>query len=380
MVLFPVEVEMSMADELQAQKDLSAPETVDLPPAVEAEGRESHSEKVASPPWLAPAALVGAGLFLYSVRGILAPFVVAAALAYVFSPAVGCIERRVRIPRVLAVSAFFLVVLAPLAALVWVVEPTLVRETRELATNTPDILRNLLVQLFGDERVEILGQRVDANSATNYLLGSLRSLLGTPVGAIHVVATAAEAVLHAILSLVLLFYFLVDQKRFARVALRLIPVEHRDEWQKVAVEIHLVLARYVRGLLFLVGLMATVTWVGLTFIFHLRYALPIAIATGFLEIIPFLGPVVAATLAAVVGLFQGGPNLAVGIALFYLVVRQLEDQLVMPLVVGKAVEIHPAVAIFAVLSGGTVAGVLGALLGIPVAAAIKVAFDRWRPA
>lgn len=369
-----------MAEEAQPQIAVPAPEPAAVSMPLETESRGGVATKPAGPPWAAPFLLVAAVLFLYSVRHILAPFVVAAALAYISSPVVGWIEKRTRIPRAAAVLSFFVVVLAPLAALAWALEPTLVRETRELATNTPDILRNLLVQLFSGERIDVLGQRVGADSATNYLLGSLREILGTPAGAIHVVAVAAETLLHGFLILVLLFYFLVDHGRFAQAALRLIPMEHRTEWQKVSEEIHQALARYVRGLLFLVGLMSTVTWVGLTFVFHLPYALPIAIATGFLEIIPFLGPVAAASIAAVVGLFHGGPQLALGIALFYFVVRQLEDQLAMPVVIGRAVEIHPAMAIFAVLAGSTVGGVLGALLGIPIAAAAKIAFDRWRPA
>ena len=125
------------------------------------------------------------------------------------------------------------------------------------------------------------------------------------------------------------------------------------------------LGRYVRGLIFLVALMSTATWLGLTLIFRLPHALPIAITTGLLEIIPFLGPVLAGTIAAVVGLFYGGANMAVWIALFYLVLRQLEDQLVMPAVIGHAVELHPVVTIFAVLAGSALAGVLGALMAIP---------------
>lgn len=341
---------------------------------------EDHPHGEHEPLWVTAALLAGIVLFLYLVRRILAPFVIAAALAYVFSPTVGWIEKRLRIRRIFAVLLFLLLALGPVAILVWFLYPVLVRETRELATNTPAILSNLLLQLFGGESIEFLGQTVAVDTVTDYLLDALLSAFGTPSEAIHVAASIVEAGFDAFLSVVLLFYFLLDPKRFAKGALRLLPPEHRAQAQSVGHDIHLVLARYVRGLLFLVALMSTATWLGLTLIFHLPYALPIAIATGFLEIIPFLGPVLAAGIASIVGLFHGGPNIALGIALLYLVLRQLEDQLVMPVVIGRAVEIYPAVAIFAVLAGGALAGVLGALLGIPVAAAVKIAFDRWRPA
>lgn len=330
-------------------------------------------------PWVTAALLAGIALFLFLVRQILPPFVVGASLAYIFSPVVGYIERRLRLPRVAAVLTFLLLLLGPLAILGWLLEPALVAETKELGTNSAAILNNLLVQLFGGQSFNVLGQVVDADSVGSYLLGVLLDFLGTPAQAIHVVSSAVEVALDGFLSLVLLFYFLLDPKRFAGAILRLIPPHQRPQLVSVGREIHLVLGRYVRGLMFLVVLMSAANWIGLSLLFHLPYSLPIAIASGFLEIVPFLGPVLAATVASVVALFYGGTSLALAVVLFYLVLRQLEDQLVMPTVIGHAVEIYPAVAIFAVLAGGAIGGVLGALLGIPVAAAVKVAFDRWRP-
>ena len=330
-------------------------------------------------PWFALALLAASGLFLLSVRQILPPFIVGASLAYIFSPVVGQLEKRTRLPRVLAVLTFLLILLGPLAVIAWLVEPTLVGETKDLLTNSPAILNNLLLQLFGGQSFTVAGQVINADTVSAYLLDAMLEFLGTPAQAIHVAATAVDAALDVFLSLVLLFYFLLDPKRFTGAVIRLIPPRHRPQAQELGREIHTVLSCYVRGLLFLVVLMATVTWAGLSLLFRIPYSLPIAIATGFLEIIPFLGPVVAAGIASVVALFYGGTNLALAVALFYLVLRQLEDQLVMPVVIGRAVEIYPAVAIFAVLAGGALGGVLGALLGIPVAAALKVAFDRWRP-
>jgi len=330
-------------------------------------------------PWVSIALLAALGLLLLSVRQILPPFVVGASLAYVFSPVVSQIERFARLPRLAAVLVFLVALLGPLAVLGWLLEPTLVQETKALFSNSPAILNNLLVQLFGGKSLSIAGQVVDADTVASYLLDAMLDFLGTPSQAIHVAAVAVEAALDGFLSVVLLFYFLLEPKRFAQAAVRLLPPQHRTAAQEVGREIHSVLSRYIRGLLFLVALMAAATWLGLALLFHLPYALPIAMATGFLEIIPFLGPVVAAGIASVVALSYGGTSLALAVALYYLVLRQIEDQLVMPVVIGRAVEIYPAVAIFAVLAGGALGGVLGALLGIPVAAALKVTFERWRP-
>jgi predicted PurR-regulated permease PerM len=101
--------------------------------------------------------------------------------------------------------------------------------------------------------------------------------------------------------------------------------------------------------------------------------------TGVLEVIPLIGPIAAATIACTIGFVHGGANEALALAITYLVLRQLEDQLVMPLIVGRAVHVHPLVTIFAVLSGEKIAGVLGMILAVPVAAAAKVVLDYAYP-
>ena len=262
----------------------------------------------------------------------------------------------------------------------WLVVPALGRETSELVRDLPVIIANLLTQLFGADRVEILGQIIDARSINIYLERGLAQTVGEPTGAIHVAAVAVEFVLRGFLTIVLLIYFLLNPRPFAMMLLRLAPVGQRQRVRQISWEIHLILGRYLRGLAFLVVLMSTLTWIGLTFIFHLPYSLPIAIATGFLEIIPFLGPVTAGAIASAVALASGGPQVALGVAIMYFVLRQMEDHLVMPIVIGHAVELHPAVTIFAVLAGTVLWGVLGALLAIPVAAAVKIVFQHIRPA
>jgi predicted PurR-regulated permease PerM len=98
-----------------------------------------------------------------------------------------------------------------------------------------------------------------------------------------------------------------------------------------------------------------------------------------LEVIPLVGPVVAATMAASVALTQGGPQFALGVVIFYTIARQAEDQIVMPLVVGRAVHLHPVATVLAVLCGGALAGILGMVLAVPAAATIAVLVDEVWP-
>ena len=125
--------------------------------------------------------------------------------------------------------------------------------------------------------------------------------------------------------------------------------------------------------------MSLVTFLVLEWVFRLPYALWIGIVSGILEVIPLIGPIAAGAIACTVGFSQGGPNEAAALAVAYLILRQVEDQLVMPIVVGRAVHVHPLVTIFAVLTGEKIAGVLGMILAVPIAAAVKVVLDYAYP-
>jgi predicted PurR-regulated permease PerM len=133
-----------------------------------------------------------------------------------------------------------------------------------------------------------------------------------------------------------------------------------------------VLGRWLRGQLLLMVLVTAVFYIILGPILHVPFALALAILSGVLEIIPLVGPIIAAALAATVTYSAHGTDTTLVVLVVYLVVRQVEDQVVMPLVIGRAVHLHPVVTIFAVLVGLGTWGVLGGLLGVPVAAAINV--------
>jgi predicted PurR-regulated permease PerM len=120
-------------------------------------------------------------------------------------------------------------------------------------------------------------------------------------------------------------------------------------------------------------------YVALGPVLHLPYALGIAIVTGVLEIIPLIGPLIATAIAGIDAFARGGPELAAIVVILYFVIRQVEDQVVMPIVIGRAVHLHPVVTIFAVLVGLSVYGVLGGLLGVPIAAAVNVVFRELYP-
>lgn len=324
--------------------------------------------------WVLLALLIG---FLYLIRGILPPFLVGGLIAYIVSPVVDGFQERWRISRPLAVLVTAVLMFGPLVAGLIFLGPRLFDETRQLVAHSPAITDTLLVQTFGIGPYDLLGSTVFPRQVAFTLLDSLRNSFGTPTNALHLAGILADVALNSFLTLIITIYLLVDTGRAEGFLLGFVDEARRPTVQAASAEIHRTLARYFRRELVLVGFVALVVFLGLELIFHLRFALPLAVFTGFVEIIPFIGPVAAGTIAALVGLSQGGVALATGIIIFYVVIRQVEDQVVMPVVLSSAVELHPLVVIFAVLAGETLGGVLGALLAVPVAASIKVVLDYW---
>lgn len=326
--------------------------------------------------WIVLAVVV---VFLYLVRSILPPFLIGVAAAYVLSPLVTRVQRRWQMPRAVAVFLLYLVLIGPLVVALIFFGPRFFVETRQLIVRSPVILSMLIEQAFGPGPFDLFGTITTPHQIASDLIELLRDSLGTPTTAIHVASAFAEFVLSTFLALIVSIYLLLDSERVGNFFIRLVPTGRQIEVRAVSEEIHRTLGRYLLGELILIGIVSAASFLGLEFLFHLRYALPLAVATGFLEIIPFLGPVLAGSIAAGLALLQGGPGLAVGIIVFYTVIRQVEDQVVMPVVVGRAVELHPILVIFAVVAGGTLLGVIGTLLAVPVAASIKVMLDVWLP-
>lgn len=327
-----------------------------------------------------PLLLLGAVLLiLWLARAVIGPFVIAAVLAYAFSPLVAAAVWRTGWPRVVVVGIGFAAAVALLAAGVAVIGGPLVAELQLLASGGPDSLAAALRQFVGADAIAIGDTRIPVSDLARELQSGLTTLVSTPGDALHLAGVVAGLALNAFLSLIVTFYLLLEGERAPAFALRFVPPGQRARTVEIAARIHAVLGRWLRGQLVLIVLVALVVYLALGPVLHVPYALALGILTGILEIIPLVGPLVATALATTVAFAHGGAGLAVTVVVLYLVLRQVEDQLVMPVVIGRAVHLHPVVTIFAVLVGLSAWGVLGGLLGVPVAAALNVVLHELYP-
>jgi predicted PurR-regulated permease PerM len=326
--------------------------------------------------WALPVVIL---VLLYMVRRMLGPFVIAGVLTYIFSMVVDSLQERLHWPRGLIVTLLYLVVLSIIGVGLYFGAEALYLQTRDLLRRGPNLIEQGLRQIMGDQPYTFAGITVTASLLAERIDEGVRGYFGNGGDAIHLAGEVVARLLDSLLVIVVSFYLMLDGKRLGVYLLKFVPSGSRARTGYVAGRIHRVLGAYLRGQLLLIGLMSLVSFLILQFIFQVPYALPLGILTGFLEILPLLGPAIAAVLAASVALAAHGPGAALGVVVAYTILRQLEDQLIMPFVVGRAVELHPVVTIFAVLAGGAMAGVLGMLLAVPVAAAIKVVLDFLYP-
>jgi predicted PurR-regulated permease PerM len=321
---------------------------------------------------------LGVALFWFA-RPVMLPFVVGALIAYAFTPYIDAVQARTKRSRLIIVAAGVVAGLVVVGLVAAAVAGPAYREIVLLIRSGPDALATALRQVLGADSVTIGDKTATAEEIAARLHEILTTYLQTPTGALRAVEQLLHGTLDIVLTLIVTFYLLLDGSRFGNTALRFLPPADRAQLGQIAARVHGVVGQWMRGQLILVVLVSAVVSVVLGVVFKLPYPLALGVMTGVLEVITLIGPLIAGAVVAVVALSTGGPGLAIAVVVFLFVLRQVEDIVVMPNVVGRAVHLHPLVALFAVVVGSTAFGFIGAFLALPVAAAISVALHELFP-
>ena len=320
-----------------------------------------------------------------SVRVIWLPVAFAAGLVFLLEPAVNGFARM-RVPRPLAAVLALAVLIAFILAVAALVLPTIREQAAELGARLPDLylaginwVREVGANL-GLDVDELLSQQAieewlndPANQETVQNL-----LLGFGAGAGHLIRGVAEAVAVLGLAPVLALYILIDLERFKANTLEVTPPRHREEFSFVAGQVGTALGSFVRGQLLVSVIVGFASSVGMWAI-DLPFWLLIGIIAGFLNLIPFMGPVVGGALAALVALLHGDFSQAVWAVLIMTAVQQVDNHVITPLVQRARVNLSPLVIVLALIVGGSVAGLLGVLVAVPMTAVIRIVVGHlWR--
>lgn len=313
--------------------------------------------------------------FVYFIREVFPPFIVGGIIAYLLLPVVNSFVATFKCKPGMAVGIIYVDTLALIVATSGWFGHSIMDQFTALVAQRHELVTSLVQQVSEAGHWQIDVERTAQDMTTN-----LEQNIGTTEEILHIGGLLSKSLLSVLVCIVSSIYFIIDSRRVGQFFLRFIPREKHEMVIKLSSQMNIMLSKYVRGQLFLIVLMSCVAYGILHFWLHIKYALLIAILSGFLEIIPVLGPFFAISIATIVGVANQGVQVAPYIILGYWIARLVEDYIIVPRFIGHAVELHPLAIIFAVLCGEVTGGALGMLIAIPVAASIKEILDFCYPA
>jgi predicted PurR-regulated permease PerM len=318
-----------------------------------------------------------AGLALiYLTRHTLVLFLFAIFFAYLVEPLVSQTVRWVH-TRTRAIALIYLGLAILLTLFFSFIGPRIGHEAQRLTENLPALLRNIS---SGQIALQIGSQRGwsahTQQMVKDYLARHSGELAEMASRAGLRLATVAQNIWWLILIPILAVFFLRDGRTFTDVALMMIGSRPQREFvEGVINDLNDMLAHFIRAQLTLAAL-ALLVYVIVLGIMRVPYALVLGTAGGVLEFIPVVGPFVAAVLMLGVALLMSYQHLLL-LALFLGVWRLIQDYVTLPRIMGETMQLHPLAAIFGVLAGGEMAGVIGVFLSIPVMASLRIVWQRW---
>jgi predicted PurR-regulated permease PerM len=318
---------------------------------------------------LAAAALA---VFLYFIKFILLPFVLAAIVAYICTSPLDWVAKRTGWPRMLFAVLLFLAFLGFGGLFSVFAAKRVAVEARGLAADLEQILENFAGQAIGDHPVQLLGRSITARQVVDSGLDQIRDWIGQTDQLALLAGYSLAAVMGAFLTVVLLFYFLTTGRRIAQGLLWIAPPHRRPLVRRIWARLDPVLTRYFLGMIVVVIYATTAAYVGLGFFLGIDHAFLLALLTGILETVPVVGPTSAAIIAGLISLRTATGFMSIlNYTLYATALRLSIDQLVGPIVLGTAAHVHPVLIIFCFLAGGVVFGIPGIILAVPVALLIK---------
>lgn len=310
-------------------------------------------------------------LFLYQVLDTLALVFVAIILSTALDPWVDWMQLRARIPRTLGALLIYLVIFFVISLVIVLMVPPLADQLFRLASSLPYYYGRLVAGF------SVGGQFNDqVSAALQQLLQSLATSLAGATGSIFgTLAGIFGGLVQLVATLVMTFYLLVQENGLKRFIRSITPARYHNKTVEVMDKIQEKLGWWLRGQLLLMVIIGVLDYIGLVAL-GMDYALILALWAGLTEVIPYIGPVLGGIPGVALAL-SISPWRALWVLVLYIVMQQLENNVIVPLVMKRSVGLNPVVSIMVILIGYRLAGVVGALMGIPVATAVAVILSEF---
>lgn len=301
---------------------------------------------------------------LLQISSIIISLIVAGIFAIALNPVVTSLERRLKIRRGFAVAIVVLAIVISFLLIVALVLPTLITQAKTLSSTWPTYRTRIHEYAYqqpytkyiyekGAEIVRDNTARVSSNVTT-------------------ISISVAGGIFSFLTFFIFLIYMLASGRRFATVLSEMLPKKQwRLQFVKIMNDISNKLGWWLRGQAILCLIIFIASYIGLSLI-GVEFALTLALIAGVMEAVPMIGAYIGALPAVVVALLTGSPLQAVIVAAFFLVLQQLEGNIIVPQVMNKAVGVHPMLILLAAMIGGTLLGFVGVLIAVPITAAASV--------
>lgn len=289
-------------------------------------------------------------VIVYLIRDLLIILFVAMIFVSALSPMVRFFVK-LKLPKALSIALTYIIIITIIAGLLVTISPPLIEQSGKLAVSIPSLVDQLL-------DMPIIDRSVVSSELTNISKNIFSITL-----------SIFDNLLAIIFLLVITFYMLLERENL-ETRLASLFKGREERIKKLIVKIQEKLGGWLQGQLVLSFVIGLLTYIGLI-ILNIPYALPLALIAGILEVIPVIGPIISAVPAIFITLTIS-PVLAVGVAAMYFVIQQLENHLIVPQVMKRAVGLNPLVVILAIAIGGRLLGIAGALLAVPLTVVIQI--------
>ncbi len=310
---------------------------------------------------------------LGEISGTLTLILVAAFIAIGLDPLVRRVQR-LGLGRGWAVAVVFVGLLLVVAGFMAAVLPAVINQSTQLVQHLPDQISDLQQKKWVKDLDQQYNIITNATNEVKSRLTDSKSLLQLFGGILGAGKALVSGLFSVITVLALTLYLLASMNTLTEAGYRLLPASRRQRVRLLTEEIIRRIGGYISGQVAVASINGVCSFVMMT-ILHIPYALLLAIIVGLLGLIPMVGATIGAVVVGLVGLTQS-VKIALIVAVYYVIYQQIENYLISPRVMSRTVEVPGGVALVAALIGGTLFGVLGALVAIPFAAAILLLIQQ----
>ncbi len=308
--------------------------------------------------------------FAYLIRDILAILFVSVILSSAFDPWVDWMQKK-GLPRALGISLIYIALLLIITLTFYLMIPPMIGQFNQLMADLPIYTGRFNEFLSGLKSYAASNNWLD--QVNNSLSGATSSLQNATSGLFSTLYNIVGGIFSLVIILVITFYMVVEQGAIKKLIWSLTPENKQSYVMDLFNRMQIKIGLWLRGQLILCLAIFALTYVGLLML-GVKYALILALIAGLTEFIPYLGPLLGAVPAVFIA-FTQSPALALFVIILYIVIQQIENNILVPKIMEKAVGMNPIISIAVLIAGFSIAGVMGALLSIPVATAALVVFD-----